>query len=217
MLFVNVLVALFALMMLARHGPRAILFLAPRSIRIEGDEGAPARASGQVAAGELLESLGFRRLGIRRERGPLGGLRMDVDGWVHPDGTCADAFPAGGRDAVVSFLTTFADGYQVGTSNFRRASVESGAGRVGGLPGAALHGALAAHLRLVEPLGATHGAPREVPDLAARVSLARGFYAGIGAVELRRPAFMSLLNSAVALVLLASAVKLALRGPGGQP
>ena len=143
--FVNALVAIFALLMLWRHGPRALLFLAPRSIRLAGDADAPPRASGQVAAGERLEPLGFRRLGIRRERGPLGGLRMEVDAWAHPDGTCADAYPVAGRDAVVSFLTTFADGYQVATSNFQRSAVATGAGRVGGLAGATLEGALAAH------------------------------------------------------------------------
>jgi hypothetical protein len=214
MLFIHALVALFALMMLGRHGPRAILFLSPRSIRVAGDPDAPPRASAQVAAGELLESLGFRRLGIRSERSPLGGLRMEVDAWVHPDGTCADAFPAGGRGPVVSFLTTFADGYQVGTSNFRRIAAETGAGRVGGLAGTALEGALAAHRKAVEPLTAPHGAPQPVADLEARIGLARRYYAGIGAAELRRPAFMSLLNSALALVLIASSVKLALRALG---
>jgi hypothetical protein len=214
MLFVNALVALFSAMMLGRYGPRAILFVAPRSIRVTGDPAAQPRASGQIAAGELLERLGFRRLGIRSERGPLGGLRMDVDAWSHPDGTCADAYPAGGRDAVVSFLTTFADGYQVGTSNFRRAAVESGAGRVGGLAGAAVAGALAAHRKATEPLAASHGSPAAVEDLDARIALANRFYAGIGARELRRPAFMSLVNTAVALVLLVSSVKLALRGLG---
>jgi hypothetical protein len=214
MLFVHVLVALFALMMLWRHGPRAVLFLAPRSIRVAGDEAAPPRSTGQVVAGDLLGGLGFVRLGIRSERGPLGGLRMDVDAWAHPDGTCADAYPVGGRDAVVSFLTTFADGYQLGTSNFRRAAVDGGAGRVGGLPGASLEGALAAHRKAVEPLAAKHGASPPPANLDARVAQARRFYAGVGAVELRRPAFMSLLNSAVALLLLASSLRLALRALG---
>lgn len=217
MLFIHALVALFALMMLGRHGPRAILFLSPRSIRISGDPEAPPRSTAQVAAGELLESLGFRRLGLRSERSPLGGLRMEVDSWAHPDGTCADAFPASGRGPVVSFLTTFPDGFQVGTSNFRRLSAESGAGRVGGLAGTALHGALAAHRKSVEPLAERRGAPQPVADLEARVALARRYYAGIGAVELRRPAFMSLLNSALAVVLIASSVKLALRALGVIP
>jgi hypothetical protein len=214
MLFVNVLVATFCLMMLYRHAPRAILFLAPRAIRIEGDPAAPQAAIAQVAAGERLEPLGFRRLGLRRERGPLGGLRMDVDSWMHPDGTCADAFPAGGRDPIVSFLTTFGDGYQVGTSNFRRVAVESGAGRVGALAGATLEAALAAHRKAIEPLVAVHGAARVAEDLAGRVALAKAFYAGVGARELRRPSFMSLLNTAMALVLLASSVKLALQNLG---
>jgi len=214
MLFLNLLVVAFTLVMLVRHGPRAVLFLAPRSVRIMGDAGAPARASGQLAAGELLEPLGFRRLGLRRERGPLGGLDMEVDAWAHPDGTCADAFPVGGRAVVVSFVTTFADGFQLGTSNFRRAAVETAAGRVGGIAGAGLDGALAAHRRAAESLVAGHGAARPAADLAERIKLARRFYGGIGAAELRRPAFLSLLNAALAVALLASSLKLALRALG---
>src|SRR5512145_1192014 len=145
MLFLNALVALFCLLMLGRHGPRGILFVAPRAIRISGEPGAPPRSTAQLHAGELLEPLGFRRLGVRSERSPLRGLQMDVDTWAHPDGTCADAFPARGRVALISFLTTFADGYQVGTSNFRRPAIERASGRVGGLDGATLEGALAAH------------------------------------------------------------------------
>lgn len=216
MLFLNALVAAFALVMLVRHGPRAVLFLAPRSVRITGDAAGTPRASGQVAAGERLESLGFRRLGLRRERGPVGGLDMEVDAWAHPDGTCADAYPAGGRTVAVAFLTTFADGFQVGTSNFRRTAVERPEGRVGGLEGAALEAALAAHRKAVEGLSA-HGAPRPVEDLGARVELARRFYLGVGGAELRRPALMSLLNASLAILLLGSAIRQALRALGRIP
>lgn len=214
MVFINALVAVFALLMLGRHGPRALLFLAPRATRITGDADAPPRTSGQVAAGEQLEPLGFRRLGLRRERGPLGGLDMEVDAWAHPDGTCADAYPVGSRGIVIAFLTTFADGFQVGTSNFKRTALECPRGRVGGIDGAGLEGALAAHRKAAEALAGPHGAPRPAADLAARIEQARSFYAGVGAREVRRPAFMSLLNAAVALVLLASSLKLALRGLG---
>jgi hypothetical protein len=214
MLFVHALVAIFALMMLWRHLPRALLFLAPGAVRVEGDADAEPRTGAQVAAGERLAAAGFRRLGMRRERSPLRGLQMDVDAWVHEDGTCADAFPAGGREPVVSFLTAFGDGFQVGTSNFRRTAVEGRAGRVGGVAGATLEAALAAHRKAAEALAAAHGAPAPATDLAARVAIARRTYAGIGAAEVRRPAFMSLLNSAVALLLLASTTKLALRALG---
>lgn len=214
MLFLQALVAAFTLVMLARHGPRAILFLAPRSVRVTGDAEAPPRVSGQLAAGELLAPLGFQRLGLRHERSPLGGLDMEVDAWAHPDGTCADAYPARGRDVVVGFVTAFGDGFQLGTSNFRRNPVVRANGRVGGLAGAGLEAALAAHRKAAEPLAERHGAPRPVADLGARLEVARAFYAGIGGAELRRPAFLSLLNAALALVLLASAIQLALRGFG---
>ena len=214
MLFLNALVAIFTLLMLTRHGPRAVLFLAPRSVRIAGDGGAAPRASGQLAAGELLEPLGFRRLGLRRERGPLGGLDLEVDAWAHPDGTCADAHAAGGRQVVVSFLTALADGFMVATSNFRRTAVQGASGRVGGIVGAGLEGALAAHRKAVEPLAAAHGAAQPVSDLDGRIGLARRFYAGIGAAELRKPALMSLLNTALALLLLGTSVKGMLRALG---
>src|SRR5512138_1133373 len=106
MLLLNVLVAVYALLMLARHGPRAVVYLAPRTIRIAFDPGAHPRSSGQVAAGELLASLGFRRLGLRREHSPLRGLDLEVDAWVADDGTCADAYPAPGRAVAIAFLTT---------------------------------------------------------------------------------------------------------------
>ncbi|HSM93202.1 MAG TPA: hypothetical protein VLT47_09960 [Anaeromyxobacteraceae bacterium] len=214
MVLLNALVALFTLLMLFRHAPRAVLFVAPRSVRITGDAAATPRASGQIATGELLAQLGFQRLGLRRERGPIGGLDLEVDAWAHPDGTCADAYPAGSRQVVVSFLTSLADGFLVGTSNFRRTSVEGTGGRVGGIPGAGLEGALAAHRKAVGPLAAAHGTAQPVADLAGRIGLAHRFYAGIGAAELRRPSFMSLLNTALAVVLLGTAVKGILRGLG---
>jgi hypothetical protein len=154
-----------------------------------------------VAAGERLESLGFPRLGLRRERGPVGGLDMEVDAWAHPDGTCADAYPAGGRTVAVAFLSTFGDGFQVGTSNFRRTAVERPDGRVGGIEGATLEAALAAHRKAVEGLSA-HGAPRPV---------------GVGGAELRRPALMSLLNASLAILLLASSIRQGLRALGRIP
>jgi hypothetical protein len=214
MLLVHSLVALFSLMMLVRHGPRALLFLMPRAVRVTGDVDAPSRSTGQVAAGELLEPLGFRRLGVRRERGPLGGLAMEVDAWAHADGTCADVYPVAGRDVAVAFLTSFADGFQLATSNFRRKALETAQGRLGGLEGAALEGALAAHRKAAGPLSQRHGAAAPVEDLAARIEAARRFYAGVGGAELRRPAGMSLLNSVVALLLLATSVKFALRALG---
>jgi hypothetical protein len=214
MLFLNLLVAAFTLVMLARHGPRAILFVAPRAVRVTGDADAPARTIGQVLGAETLAALGFRRLGLRRERSPLGGLDMEVDAWAHPDGTCADVYPAAGREPIIAFVTAFGDGFQLGTSNFRRYAVESAAGRVGGLAGAALEGTLAAHRKAAAPLAAEHGAPAPVGDLEGRLAIARRYFAGIGAVELRRPTFLSLLNALLALVLLASSVKLALRAVG---
>lgn len=217
MLLLNALVAIYALVMLARHGPRALLFVAPGAIRVTGDPAAPPRTLGQVAAGEVLAALGFRRLGLRRERSPLGGMDMEVDAWAHADGTCADAYPGAGQTVAVTFVTTLADGFQVGTSNFRRGAAESVSGRVGGIDGAAPEGALAAHRKAVEALSAGHGAPRPMADLAARVEAARRYYAGIGATELRRPALMSLLNATIALMLFGWSVRLALRGLGWWP
>lgn len=217
MLLLNVLVAIYALVMLARHGPRAVVYLAPRTIRIAGEADAQPRSSGQIATGELLGSLGFRRLGLRREHSPLRGLDLEVDAWAADDGTCADAYPAPGRAVAVAFLTTLGDGFQVGTSNFRRPGVQTAAGRVGGLNGAAPEAVLAAHRKSVEALSASHGAPRPVADLGARVEAARRYYSGIGAAELRRPALMSLLNAAIALALFGWSVRLALRNLGYLP
>lgn len=214
MVVLNLLVAAYALLMLFRHGPRAILYIAPRSVRVSGDPEGRPRSTGQVAAGEALETLGFRRLGLLRERGPLGGLDLEVDAWVHEDGTCADAYPAGGRAVAVSLLTTLGDGYQLATSNFRRKGAECADGRVRGLNGIDPDGALIVHRRDVAALAPAHGVARPVADLAARIELARRYYAGVGAAEVRRPALMSVLNATIALMLLAWSLRLALRSLG---
>ena len=138
---------------------------------------------------------------------------MEVDAWAHPDGTCADAYPVAGRDAVVSFLTTFADGYQVATSNFQRSAVATGAGASAAWRAPRSRGRSPRTGRS----GAARREPRRPagrPDLDARLALARRFYAGIGASELRRPALLSLLNAALALLLLGSSLKVALRALG---
>jgi hypothetical protein len=214
MLLLNALVAIYALVMLARHGPRAVLYVAPRTIRIRGDADALPRTSGQVAAGELLESLGFARLGLRHERSPLGGLDLAIDAWAHPDGTCADAYPTGGRAVAIGLLTTLGDGFQVATANFKRPTAEGAAGRVEGLAGLSAENALIAHRRTAEGLAGSHGEARKVAGLEERLDLARRYYAGIGATELRRPALMSLLNSVIALALFGWSVRLALRNLG---
>lgn len=214
MTFLYALFAIYALVMLGRYGPRALVYVAPRTIRVSGDAEARPRSTGQVAAGELLESMGFRRLGQRRETSPLRGVDMEVDAWVHDDGTCADAWPVGGRSVAVAFLTTLGDGFQVATANFRRKAAQSAAGLVGGLAGTAPEAALAAHRKSVERLVGQHGAARPVADLEARLEVARRYYAGIGAVELRGPAWKNVANAVIAAVLFAWCVTLFLRGLG---
>jgi hypothetical protein len=210
----HVLAGLFALYMLARHGRRALLFLAPSLLRVEPHAGAAPRTLAQVRAGEALEALGFVRLGAWRQVAPLGALDDWSDAWAAADaGVYADvaaAAPAAG--APVTFVSPFPDGAFVLTANHARLATRGPKVQAGGLPGAALDAALAAHRIAVERFAREHGSPAAPPELAARVAAARRFRAGPGRGELRRLTAMSFANACVALVLLATSVNLAARG-----
>jgi hypothetical protein len=209
-LLLNVLAALFALFMLARHGRRALVFLAPSLVRVTGGEDEPPRTLAQVSAGEALAALGFVRLGSVREAGPLGALDERSDAWAGADGAAyADvAEGAPGRGASVTFVSPFADGAFVVTANHARLALAGPRLQAGGLPGATVEAALAAHRVAVERFAREHGTPAAFPALAARLEAARRYRAGPGRGELRRLTAMSFANACIALVLLAGSVNL---------
>jgi hypothetical protein len=208
----HLLAAAFALFMLARHGGRALAFVAPSLVRVAAEAGGGARTLAQVRGGEALAALGFTHLGAWRERGPLGAFDARRDAWASADGVYADVEAAGaGHEADVTLVSPFAGGGFVVTSNHPRIALSGPRVQVGGLPGASIEAALAAHRVAVERFAAAHGSPEAFPTLPARVVAAGRFRAGPGRSEVRRHAAMSFANACIAVVLLVGSVNLAAR------
>jgi hypothetical protein len=209
----NALAALFALYMLARYGRGALLFVAPSLVRVEGEPSAGPRTLAQLRAGEALAALGFVRLGARREAGPLRALDARLDAWALPEGgiyaDVAEGAPAGG--ARVSFVSPFPDGAFVVTANHARLALRGPKLQAGGLAGATLEAALAAHRVALARFAREHGAPSAALDLEARLASARRYRAGPGRREIRRETAMSFLNACIALVLLVGSMNLVAR------
>lgn len=209
----NVLVGLFALYMLLRHGRRALLFVAPRLVRIEAKE-EPSTVA-QLRAGAELEELGFARLGSRSEHAIAGGLDLHSDVYGNGTaGTFADLFahqtsPASG--ALVAFFSRFPDGAMVLTANHPRMSMSTGMGQIGGLPSSGIGPTWAAHQKAVARFAERHGPPSEAGDMASRLEAARRWYGGIGGRELRRLFTVSFLNALIALLLLAGTAHILLK------
>jgi hypothetical protein len=210
----NLLVALFALVQVARYARRALVFLAP-SVRVTGEPGEQPRSASRLRVGAELERLGFLSLGILRERAVLGASDREVDAYADASrGAWADVWQErGSGDAPrLVFYTPFSDGAYVLTANHPRRAVASAWAQAGAVEGAAPEAQVAAHEIAVERFAARHGAPRVTLELAGRVEAARAWHAGEGRRELRRGAALPFAIAAFALVLLASAVKLLVRG-----
>lgn len=216
MLTFHLLVVLFAALMLARHGPRALVFAAPGLVRTSGDPGAPPATAPQARAGEDLTRLGFLRLGARRERGLLRGLDLDSDAWASPaEGAYADVLghsgPGGGWPQVY-FLSPFPDGAMVLTANHPRMARSSDLLQTGALPGAPVAATWAAHRAAVARFAAGHGRPAVRADLSAREEAARTWYRGPGRPELRRRFLMSFLDVLAAVLVAAVSLNALARG-----
>ncbi len=209
----DLLVALFALVQIARYGRRALLFAAP-AVRLSSEPGAPPGSAPRLRTGEALEELGFVPLGTRWEQGILGSFDLELDAYAHPArGVYADVLdgpPKEGARAVL--FTPFPDGAAVLTATFPRRAISTARAQVGAVPGP-LGAALAAHDVAVRRFTSTHGSPAVAPDLGARVEAARAWYLGEGRRELRRSSALAFVNAALGLALLAgSAVNVLLRG-----
>ncbi len=204
----GLLAAALAAVMLARYAPRALLFLSPALIRVEGQPGAPPPSPARMRAGAEWEALGFERLGGKLERSPLGGPAHQACCWAAPDGVFADLFDGADRRVAVQLLSLFPDGAAVVTASYPREGAASERLLVGGLPGAGAEELLEVHRRGVERLAAAHGRPEAGADLALRLALARRWYRGPGAAEVRRLALPSFLSASLALLLFLSSLRI---------
>ena len=79
---------------------------------------------------------------------------------------------------------------------------------MGGPPGAGPGELLLAHRRGVARLAEAHGRPDAGADLALRLELARRWYRGPGAAEVRRLALPSFLSASLALLLFLSSLRI---------
>jgi hypothetical protein len=211
----NFLVAVFAILQAGRYARRALVFLLP-SVRVTGERDAPPRSAPRLRLGVELERLGFAPLGLRHERSTLGLFAREVDAYADASrGTYADVFQERGPAQAprLVYYSPFADGAYVLTDSHARPSRADQDAQVGTVRGAAPEGQLAAHEIAVERFAARHGAPAVALDLDARVAAARSWYAGDGRRELRRAAALPFAIASFAVVLLASAVNILVRGP----
>jgi len=204
----GLLAAALAAVMLTRYAPRALLFLFPTLIEVDGDASALPPSPARRRAGAEWEALGFLRLGRKWERSPLGGSVHDACSYGSDDGVYADLFEGPDRAAAAQLLSVFPDGAAVVTASYPRQGTASDRLLVGGLPGAGPEELLLAHRRGVERLGQAHGAPVAGQELGLRLELARRWYRGPGSAEVRRLALPSFLSATLALLLLASSLRI---------
>lgn len=210
MLAFNALAAAFALFMLFRHGPRALLFLAPGLVRARVEPPGPARSAAEQRAREALEALGFGHLGALWERSPLGGFAEHCEVFAGPGGDAfADVVSGGAR---VRFVSPCRDGAQLLTDGAPRPAIEGRGGRAAGLPGAEPAAAWAVHAKALAGFTATHGPAAAPASLDARLAAASAWRRGLGRRELRRLALVPFLNAVLASAILAFAVKLLVTG-----
>lgn len=190
MLAVHLLVAAFAGLMLVRHGPGALLFVAPSLRRPRGLPARPARSPAEQRIHDDLEGLGFRHVGTLVERGPLGALSREWAVFGDEERGVWGDVAVGRPGGWVRFVT----------------SGEDGAALLTELPDATAEGALAAHEKGLAAFGRAHGQPSAPADLASRLEAARVHAAGPARAEVRRATALSFANALLALVLVASSV-----------
>lgn len=204
----GLLAAALAAVMLVRYAPRGLLFLWPGLVRVEGDAAASAPSPARLRAGAEWEALGFARLGRKQERSPLGGSVHDACSYGSGEGVFADLFEGPDRRVAAQLLSLFPDGAAVVTASYPRQGVASDRLLVGGLPGAGPEELLEAHRRGVERLRGAHGVPLSGEGLELRLELARRWYRGPGAAEVRRLSLSSFLSATLALLLFLSSLRI---------
>ena len=206
----DLLVAAFALLQLVRYARGALLFVVP-AVRVSGEAVDSPPSSVRARAREQLETLGFTRLGVLHQRGPLGALTAASDTYASAAAATAFADVTEARPGPrVVFFTPFTGGAAVVTENARRRSISTSSVLAGGLPDAPLSDVHAAHQVAVRRFSQRHGAPAVTPDLAGRVAAARAWYDGPGRREIRTTHAAAFGIALLAAAILASAVNVML-------
>lgn len=205
-----------AALILWRNLPGALLFLWPGLVRARAAAEDDPRLDRELFAQmqEELAPLGFVRLGVHLESAPLRRAALQYDFVSPAEATFATAFMAG-RDARLYLITALGDGAIVLTADHARIGVDRPDYLAGGIPGASPEELLAAHRRRVERLVSAGHQRLAGLDFEARVALARRWFAGKGAGEMRLRHANALLLSLIGVVLLVAVVRGALRALAG--
>ena len=198
------LVVLVAAALLRWHLWRAVIFLAPSSVRIEADSppGMASIPSALEATHDAFVALGFEHLGTHFEHPRFGRRVLHFD-YVHREKQVFAAVHAGLEgQALFTLLTPTHGGGSALTASFRRPCRDlKGRYVSGGLEGAAPERLLKAHLRRVPEAGT----PEADWSLEGRVAAARAWYAGTGKGEVRQQNAVGLLWTLGALGMVGAA------------
>ncbi|XXF76727.1 hypothetical protein P2318_27270 [Myxococcaceae bacterium GXIMD 01537] len=191
-----------ALMLLRLNLWRALLFLAPGSVRVEAE--APAdqmdlpRELGALAA--QLQALGFTPLGSHEEAPRLHPATRSYD-FARPAERVFATLHLGRHDVpCLYFLTPLAPEGFVITADYKRPALELPRYRSGGLEDVSAERLYRAHLRRLEGLS-----PAGDFTWEGRVEAGRAWYRGLGQKEIRRQNLPGLLWTVAALAIVASA------------
>lgn len=185
------LAVLIGLLVLRSQLWRAVIVLWPASVRVDEEEpteGGAAVPSALEPSWNALSAQGFRWLGTHSER-PVWGPPMLFYDAVHPDALAyASLSLRRGRPRLL-LMTATAPGFVV-TCDYRRpAREQKGRYLAGALEGVSSLRLFKAHQRRVAELGVAQGSP----TLEGRVEVARRWYVGPGASDLRGEHAMGLL------------------------
>ncbi len=187
---------------------RALLFLAPGTVRVEVESPADAtRVPDELAdAVSALRKLGFTLLGAHSEKYPLRAPREFID--LVKENVVA-SLRVGRDEGDEVTLWSHAQGRFVITSNFKRPSREvPGRYLSGAIDGASYERLLNVHLRRVPEINATGRAE----NVEAHVETVRAWFRGAGKPELRQAHAVALLWSLGAVGMVGAAVFKLLNG-----
>jgi hypothetical protein len=191
-----------AVMLLKLNLWRAVLYLAPASVRVDTD--APADQMDlppELAplAGQL-KALGFTALGSHEEKPRLHPATRSYD-FARPAERVFATLHLGQDDTPrLYFLTPLAPEGFVITAGYKRPALELPGYRSGGLEEASPERLYRAHLKRLEGL-----TPAGAFTWEGRVDAGRSWYRGLGQKEIRKQNLPGLLWTVAALAILASA------------
>jgi hypothetical protein len=172
--------------LLRRNLWRAVVYLSPRTVKVEEDAPADAklkRPDALALPAAELEALGLKFIGTHLEEPRLKSPVLCFDFASPTAHTFASLFLDDDQQPRVELLTPLEKGGFVRTANYRRSAFEGPGYFSGYLENIPLERILVAHQRRVAALGP----PREGWDVAARVAAGKAWYSSYGAQrELRQ-------------------------------